>query len=400
LGSTVGQAFVREFLDSSFWSTSRGRSTLLRRGLIPPEDRESLLTTDLFELYLSSCQNLEDGWVRVISGGVGRSPGSRTKDHHLDLKAVRGAHRNGASLLLTRLQKRRKEIALCCRAVEEAFVRHGVVLVARVGANAYLTPPNASGFKVHNDGHDVIVLQLEGEKRWRLYDFSQTLPLESDPAVLEEPPEPSEELVLSPGDALYVPRGLFHAAETRGSHSLHITLSIHVLTQRDLVQRALDGVPALRRDAPAVGRGGETASVASAELLREVTEALSPERLARVAVATGNEAIVDWEIVPDAHLRSAWRAVESGAAPRFRKAAGVFGVFSGARDGLIELVCPGERIRGASALREPLEFILGSDEAFGVGDVPGPLTWEAKSALLQKLMDGGLVTLADEPDSG
>jgi hypothetical protein len=383
-------SFPGDLLGPAFWSSVRGRTSHLQPGMVAPGARESLLTTELFELYLSSSQDLESGWAMLITDGFSRAPRTRTKDHHLDLKALRNAHRGGASLLLTRLQKRRPEIALVCRAIEEAFVRHGVVLSARVGANAYLTPPESRGFNVHNDGHDVIVLQLEGEKHWSLYGFAPKLPLEGDVTALKVPPESREELLLRPGDALYVPRGLLHGAETRAFHSLHITFSIHVLTRRELIGRALDGVAALRRDTPAIG-GAEDAPEEYEEVARAVAAALHPERLRAAAIEAGKETMSNWEIIPDSHLRSAWRGAAPDAAAEFQRAAGVFGMVWDAGDGSLEVLCPGERIRGPQALREPLEFILGSREAFTVADVPGPLTEGAKLELVQKLLDGGLV---------
>ena len=40
-------------------------------------------------------------------------------------------------------------------------------LGARSTANAYMSFGNISGFGVHNDDHDVIILQLDGCKEWR-----------------------------------------------------------------------------------------------------------------------------------------------------------------------------------------------------------------------------------------
>ena len=37
-----------------------------------------------------------------------------------------------------------------------------------VGSNAYLTPQGSQGFAPHYDDVDVLVLQLEGRKRWRV----------------------------------------------------------------------------------------------------------------------------------------------------------------------------------------------------------------------------------------
>ena len=39
-----------------------------------------------------------------------------------------------------------------------------------VGSNAYLTPAGAQGFAPHYDDIEAFVLQVEGRKRWRLYE--------------------------------------------------------------------------------------------------------------------------------------------------------------------------------------------------------------------------------------
>eukprot|EP00977_Amphora_coffeiformis_P023726 scaffold14064_cov177-Amphora_coffeaeformis.AAC.3 len=109
-----------------------------------------------------------------------------------------------------------------------------------VGANAYLTPPNASqGFAPHYDDIEAFCLQLSGRKRWKVY---PPLPGEKLPRVssrdyttedLEEV-EPVMDIVLSPGDLLYMPRGWIHQACTLeggisrskdDGHSLHLTVS-------------------------------------------------------------------------------------------------------------------------------------------------------------------------------
>lgn len=99
-----------------------------------------------------------------------------------------------------------------------------------VGCNAYLTPAGTQGFAPHWDDIDAYVLQLEGKKRWRLYqpaspecvlprhasrDFA---PQELGPCVLD--------CTVEPGDLLYLPRGLVHQAESLpDAHSLHLTVS-------------------------------------------------------------------------------------------------------------------------------------------------------------------------------
>lgn len=98
------------------------------------------------------------------------------------------------------------------------------------GLNSYWTPANSQGFAPHYDDVDVFLLQMEGEKEWRLYD-----PLEkvdhlsrhsSEDYVPEEFPTPKFCFTLKAGDVLYMPRGMVHQGRTfPHTHSLHITFS-------------------------------------------------------------------------------------------------------------------------------------------------------------------------------
>ena len=99
-----------------------------------------------------------------------------------------------------------------------------------VGSNAYLTPPQSQGFAPHWDDIDAFILQLEGQKRWRLYaptSSSHILPMRSSRDFnRDELGDVILDVVLEPGDLLYLPRGMVHEAETVGEKaSLHLTIS-------------------------------------------------------------------------------------------------------------------------------------------------------------------------------
>ena len=94
-----------------------------------------------------------------------------------------------------------------------------------VQINAYITPPSVAGLLApHYDVHDVFVLQVAGEKRWRIHAPVLARPA-AGPAVdrparprsrPRPPSEPVIDAVLRPGDALYLPRGYLHAADGAG----------------------------------------------------------------------------------------------------------------------------------------------------------------------------------------
>lgn len=98
-----------------------------------------------------------------------------------------------------------------------------------VGSNVYLTPAGSQGLPPHYDDVEVFILQLEGEKHWRLY--QPTVPLAREYSVEAENRigKPAYEFMLKPGDLLYFPRGTIHQADTPPglAHSTHLTISTY-----------------------------------------------------------------------------------------------------------------------------------------------------------------------------
>ncbi|XP_078088687.1 ribosomal oxygenase 2 isoform X1 [Mustelus asterias] len=98
-----------------------------------------------------------------------------------------------------------------------------------VGSNVYITPPGSQGLPPHYDDVEVFILQLEGEKHWRLYKPTKPLAREYSIEPEDRIGNPTHEFTLKPGDLLYFPRGTIHQADTPtgGSHSTHITISTY-----------------------------------------------------------------------------------------------------------------------------------------------------------------------------
>lgn len=101
------------------------------------------------------------------------------------------------------------------------------------------------GFAPHYDDVEVFILQLEGKKRWRLYEPRTTqekLPRFSSPNFSqEEIGEPCKDFVLEAGDMIYLPRGTIHQGTClEDAHSLHVTISCHQMNSfGDLLQKML-----------------------------------------------------------------------------------------------------------------------------------------------------------------
>src|SRR5207244_11533076 len=98
-------------------------------------------------------------------------------------------------------------VATLCRDLETGLHCPGNI-------NMYLTPAGAQGFGPHFDDHDVFIVQIEGYKRWRLYESARKLPLKFEDLIVprERLVGPVEEVRLEPGDLLYLPPGFVHEA--------------------------------------------------------------------------------------------------------------------------------------------------------------------------------------------
>jgi ribosomal protein L16 Arg81 hydroxylase len=96
-----------------------------------------------------------------------------------------------------------------------------------VHVNTYLTTQDTTCFDLHWDDHDVVILQLAGDKDWEVRDRSRPVPMYRDAAPNNTP---SEEVIWSgtlvTGDVVHIPRGYWHQATRIGrgeGFSLHVT---------------------------------------------------------------------------------------------------------------------------------------------------------------------------------
>jgi lysine-specific demethylase/histidyl-hydroxylase NO66 len=168
------------------------------------------------------------------AGGVGAGIADQVSDVRLTRLFA-----DGASIVLQALHRTHPPLIDFAQAL-------GTDLGHPVQLNAYVTPPQSQGFAAHYDVHDVFVLQVAGEKRWRIHAPVLPAPLRNQPwtehraAVQAAAREaPLIDAVLRPGDALYLPRGFLHAATALGETTAHLTVGIHVWTRRHLLEQLL-----------------------------------------------------------------------------------------------------------------------------------------------------------------
>ncbi|HEX6160087.1 MAG TPA: cupin domain-containing protein [Thermoanaerobaculia bacterium] len=178
--------------------------------------------------------------------------------------AVDAAFESGATVRLNRLDQYWLPMRSYLRQLESEL---GFV----AGVSAYCAPAGGRGAGAHYDQHDTAVLQIAGSKRWKIGPGPMPLPLEIVPLLPFEtreemrryrippsavaPRDDLEEIILSPGDFLYLPRGSIHDVQAIGSFTVHLTFGIQQITWIDFIaaMAAAAGLrdPRLRRSIPA-----------------------------------------------------------------------------------------------------------------------------------------------------
>lgn len=131
----------------------------------------------------------------------------------------------------------------------------------------------------------MLVLQLHGSKRWFFHGQPHLDPVKSLPEFAVPPGLPAErELLLTPGDILFLPRGEVHHAEGTGEATLHLSIGLKHAKGADLLRWMVDQAAAedvLREDfiasAPIDVRAGQAERLAA--LLRDLADRLDLEAL-------------------------------------------------------------------------------------------------------------------------
>ena len=148
----------------------------------------------------------------------------------------------------------------------------------KININSYLSSKAERGLGLHWDSHDVLILQTEGRKHWTVYKPTRDFPVDRDIDYSSaEPTEVALDVVLEPGDLLYIPRGWWHDVIATGSPSLHLTIGFQWRTVSDYLRWLVDEMLAheiVRQDIPRdIARQEAVLDVVSGILLQEVDPA-------------------------------------------------------------------------------------------------------------------------------
>jgi bifunctional lysine-specific demethylase and histidyl-hydroxylase MINA len=153
----------------------------------------------------------------------------------VDFERVRQLIAQGASLVLN-------EVETFTPGLKRIAETLGQDPGGKVQCNLYCSWQKHQAFNIHFDTHDVFALQVTGEKVWRIYRRHFKNPV-NHPAfkLIPGPVHDANagpvqmEIVMRPGDLLYIPPGFYHDALAESEATVHLSYSVVQMNGLDII---------------------------------------------------------------------------------------------------------------------------------------------------------------------
>ncbi len=368
----------------SFLETSYEREPVIGTGGDPDRFRMVVSIDDVDRLVTST--DLKEGDLLLADAARGGIESDVYLDDEgfVDRAVVAAQYRSGATIILNQAQRSLPGLGALCGGLEHIFSSH-------VQTNLYLTPPDAQGFPSHFDNHDVLVMQVEGRKHWRLYGTPVNTPYRGErfESHTHDRGEVTHDFILGPGDCAYLPRGVMHDAGTAGNEpSLHVAIGLITRTWADLMLEAVSEValrePAFRNSLPAGYARNDFDRTAARATMAELATLLARE----VRLDPALDLLAD-TFVKTRPARNRGRInrglAGADAGLRFRRSGHVAWRLRDADDHVI-LTMPGGDIHYAPAVAAGVRRAL-DGSVFTLADLPA----DGGAMLLGDLIDYGVV---------
>lgn len=136
--------------------------------------------------------------------------------NRIDIVKIESYMAQGFSLVMTRIETHAPHLSQLCDNIKSR-------LFEEIKVGVVVTTGTSGAFTLHYDPEDLIILQVEGRKRWKIYGPAVSNPVIGMP---QQTPPPEDELIfdemLEPGDFLFVPGGNWHRCENGPGRSVHL----------------------------------------------------------------------------------------------------------------------------------------------------------------------------------
>lgn len=231
--------------EDEFFATYFTQRPLFRPGALTGDMSEILSISDMDDIVHQ--EGLRSSLFRMLGRGVLATGPALTRrldlrregtafDDAPDADKIYAHFRSGKTLIHAGLNHTRPNLRKLCGILTEKFA-------APSEAVAFLTPAGTQAGTAHSDPSDVYVIQLAGSKHWQVWPTPEKRRAGVDREhLLPELGAPMLDVVLRPGDVLYLPYGTPHVAAAKEQTSLHLTVVALTPTWSQLLAQVLENV--------------------------------------------------------------------------------------------------------------------------------------------------------------
>lgn len=365
-----------------FFAEYFNKKPMLRKGVL--KDPESILSLRRLD-ELVNLEIIRPPYLRVNLQGAGVPDQGFTRTitvqgtdvtGTVDPEKVYDLFRAGGTIVWSSLNHIDSSLRRFTQVISDTF---GV----RTDCVAFLTPAGKRGFSPHHDPVDLFIVQTEGTKRWRLWNPPAVRKGEAASYTAEQLGEPVIDVLLEPGDVLYLPYDTPHAAAAEELASVHLSIMVRPRMWKDLLRQTFDeivGNPEFN-EFPYIG---ESREAAVEDVFRQKVRSLvaklesvepGPEldRLAELGRrspgnSSGNtfRATAELDVLrPDMRLRLTQAAVE----------------FGDNQDGRVQMTVNGHKVAIPAPVAETLAGLSAGDQVTAADVFPGvPASRATKTA--------------------
>ncbi len=369
-----------------YWETKplhlSGRSKSYYRDLYTLEDFDHTLLCGKFDP--------KDIFVSKLSSKVSHDL-FMTLEGMVDMVKLYQFFEKGHTVYAYQIHRRNDRIRRFCRRIENELHQESFPAV-------FLTPPNSQGAKPHYDVPNIFVLQLEGQKTWRLYEPVGEKPFRMDDITVVDPENlgaPVLEVTLNSGDLFYFPRGYLHEPFTSGESSLHITLGFIPRVWWEVLKASTDqmlqGHPRFREALPRGWFSGEIDDKLQSEFKSLLAEFAETCDLEKIMQSFREHLLNNQQPLPDGHFRQIQNEANINLDTLLSPREDIIAHLHWDETPMAVLTFSGGKISGPPHIYPTLEEIIKRKAPFRVREVRDDLGDEGRITLVRRLVKRGFL---------